>query len=150
MRIERAKLERGVFPYTCQVATRYSDLDQLGHVNNVAVAAIFQEGRNRFIRGVDLMGLARCDLVVAALNIEFASDLYHPDPIDLSVGILDIGRTSFRFGQIASQNGRIGAYAEVVQVARDKNGPIPLPDAWRAKLESLKIADSGSSSAAPR
>lgn len=139
MRIERARLERGVNFFTCQVATRFSDVDRVGHVNNVAVAAIFQEGRNRFIHAIDLMGAARCDLVVASLHIEYSNDLYHPDPIDVSVGVLEIGRTSFRLGQVARQHGRIGAYGEVVQVARDGSGAVTLPEAWRAKLESMKI-----------
>ena len=139
MRIDRARLQQGALPYSCPIATRYGDVDKLGHVNNVAIAAIFQEGRNRFIHAIDLMGAAQCDVVVASIIIEFASDLMHPDPVDVAVGVLEIGRTSFRLGQLASQNGRIGAYAEVVQVARDSQGSIALPDAWRAKLESMKI-----------
>jgi acyl-CoA thioester hydrolase len=139
MRIDRSRLDHGSFPFTFDIATRYADLDKLGHVNNVAVAAIFQEGRNRFIYASELMAAARCDLVVASLNIEFANDLMHPDPVEVAVGVLEIGRSSFRLGQVARQGGRIGAYAEVVQVARGPQGSLPLPESWRVKLEALKI-----------
>jgi acyl-CoA thioester hydrolase len=141
MRIDRSRLERGL-PFGCQVATRYSDLDVIGHVNNVAVAMIFQEGRNRFFRSFEHIRAVRCDIVVASLNIEFASDLFHPDPVEVSVGVLEIGRSSFRLGQVATQNGRVGAYAEVVQVARDGNGPMALPESWRVWLETVKVAAS--------
>lgn len=119
--------------------SRFSDLDRIGHINNVAIVGIFQEGRNRFIHACDLYGVAQRDLVVASSSFEYVGDLFHPDPIEVAVGVLEIGRSSFRVGQIASQNGRIGAYAEVVQVTRDASGPVPLPEAWRVKLEGLRI-----------
>jgi len=139
MRIDRARLQQDILPFTFQMQTRYDDLDKVGHVNNVAVAALFQEGRNRFIYAFDLMKAAPCPLVVASLNIEFAADLFHPEPVDISVGVLEVGRTSFRLGQVARQNGRIAAYAEVVQVARGDTGSIALPDVWRPILERLLI-----------
>ena len=43
-RLDRRRLEIGVFPYRCQVATRFADLDQLGHINNVAVTGILAGG----------------------------------------------------------------------------------------------------------
>lgn len=141
MRIDRTKLQRQGFPYAFEMQTRFSDLDKIGHINNVAVVGIFQEGRNRFIRACDLYGVAQRELVVASANFEYAGDLFHPDPVEVAIGVLEIGRSSFRLGQIASQNGRIGAYAEIVQVARDTTGPVALPEAWRIKLEGLKIAN---------
>ena len=32
MRIDRARLNRAAFPYSCQIETRFSDLDILGHI----------------------------------------------------------------------------------------------------------------------
>ena len=139
MRIDRARLQNAVFPFTYQMQTRFSDLDKVGHVNNVSVAAIFQEGRNRFIHAFELAKTGPANLVVASLNIEFAGDLFHPAPIDVSVGLLEVGRSSFRVGQIARQNGHVAAYAEVVQVARDQNGATALPEAWRPLFERMMI-----------
>lgn len=139
MRIDRKRLQPNNFPFSYEMQTRFADLDKVGHVNHVNLTAFFQEGRNRFIYACDLMGLAPCPLVVAALNIEFAGDLFHPDPIEVHTGLLELGRSSFRVGQIAYQNGRVGAYAEVVQVARVENGSVALPDAWRPILERMMI-----------
>lgn len=36
---------RGNYPYSLEVPPRYSDLDVLGHVNNVAIAGMFETGR---------------------------------------------------------------------------------------------------------
>lgn len=139
MRLDRARLQNGIFPFTYKMQTRFSDLDKVGHVNNVSVAAIFQEGRNRFIHHFELAKTGPANLVVGSLNIEFAGDLFHPAPIDVSVGLLEVGRSSFRVGQVACQNGQIAAYAEVVQVARDEKGSTALPEAWRSIFERMMI-----------
>ncbi len=140
MRIDRERLQPKNLPFSYEMQTRFADLDKVGHVNHVNLTAFFQEGRNRFIYACDLMALAPCPLVVAALNIEFAGDLFHPEPIEIFTGLLEVGRSSFRVGQIACQHGRVGAYAEVVQVARGEQGSIALPDAWRPILLSKMIA----------
>lgn len=139
MRIDRARLQNVKFPFTFQMQTRFSDLDKVGHINNVAVAAIFQEGRNRFIHAFELLKVAQCNFVVAASYIEFADDLFHPAPVDLSVGLLEVGRSSARVGQIACQNGRICAYAEAVQVARDEKGSTAWPEEWRLAFQRMMI-----------
>jgi acyl-CoA thioester hydrolase len=139
MRIDRARLDSGVFPCRFEIGTRFSDMDKVGHINNVAVADLLQEGRNRFFHAVDLMRAAPAALVVAALNIEFAGDLFHPAPVEISVGVLEIGRSSYRIGEIIRQNGRIAVYAEVVQVSRNNTGATSLPDAWRPLLERARV-----------
>lgn len=139
MRIDRTRLDTGTFPYRFEIGTRFSDMDKVGHVNNVAVADLLQEGRNRFIHALDLMGAARSSLVVAALNVEFAGDLYHPAPVEIAVGVLEIGRSSYRIGEVIRQHGRIAVYAEVVQVARNEGGATSLPEAWRPLLERALV-----------
>lgn len=139
MRLDRTRLESGVFPYRFEIGTRFSDMDKVGHVNNVAVADLLQEGRNRFIHALKLMDAAPCALVVASINIEFAGDLYHPAPVEISVGLLDVGRSSYRIAEVIRQNGRIAVFAEVVQVARDDRGATAMPEPWRPLLERARI-----------
>jgi acyl-CoA thioester hydrolase len=145
-RIDRARFESGLFPHRYAVATRYSDMDSLGHVNNVAAAEILQEARHRFILAADFMAYAERgpQLVVASSLIEYAADMMTPLPIEVSTGLLEMGRTSFRLAHVGRQADRIGVYAEIVQVVRDSQGPVPIPDEWRAKLEGWKVNWSGS------
>jgi acyl-CoA thioester hydrolase len=141
-RIDRARLTEGVFPYRLEVPTRFSDLDMQGHINNVAVAGIVQEARARFAQDMGLGALVRergCALMVASLLIEYAGEMRHPPPVEVSVGLLEIGRTSYRVAQVVRQEGRIGAFAEMVQVASKNGASAPFDDAWREKLESLLI-----------
>lgn len=139
-RLNRARLMEGVFPHRFEIGTRFGDTDVQGHINNVAMAAIFQEGRVCFSREVGLMKMLQGrSIVVASTTIDYVGEMHHPDPIELSVGVLDIGRTSYRLAQVARQNGQVGALAEFVLVARDGGAPTPLDDAWREKLEALRI-----------
>lgn len=138
-RIDRALLENATFPFQLSVATRFADVDQLGHINNVATAALLQEGRIRFLLSLGLTGVAERPVVIAASSIEYARDMLWPQTVDVATGVLGIGRTSFRLGQTARQKDMIGAYAEVVLVMRDGVGPAPLPEEWQEKLGALKI-----------
>jgi acyl-CoA thioester hydrolase len=138
-RLDRALLERSTFPHRCDVATRFADLDQIGHVNNVAMAAILQEARYQFFLKWNVITGTQPQLVVAALTIEYADDIFHPHPVDISTGVLEIGRTSFRLVQVARQQGRVSTFSETVQVTRNERGPVPIPDEWRRKLETAKL-----------
>lgn len=143
MRLKRDRLQPEKFPYCYEMQSRFSDLDKVGHVNHVNLTAFFQEGRNRFFHAFELLKAEQCGLVVASLNVEFAGDLFHPDPITVYTGLIEIGRSSFRVGQVAVQDGRIGAYAEVVQVARGETGTRALPDAWHPIFDKMMIQDTG-------
>ncbi|MBS0578656.1 MAG: acyl-CoA thioesterase [Proteobacteria bacterium] len=140
-RLDRALLEKGAYPHRCTIDTRVSDLDHLGHVNNVAAGDLLQEARYRFLTQAGFMITAaqRPQLVVAAALIEYAADLFASEPVQVWTGILAVGRSSFRMGQVARQGARTGLYAEIVEVARDGTGATPIPDSWRGKLESLLI-----------
>ena len=139
MRIDRTRLEQGASALRFEIGTRFSDMDKVGHVNNVAVTDLLQEGRNRFFHAIDLMRAAPSGMVVAALNVEFAGDLFHPAPVEISVGVIEIGRSSFRLGEVIRQNGKIAVYAEVVQVARNSGGATSLPEPWLPLLERARI-----------
>lgn len=142
MRIDRARLTSAALSFRCQIATRFSDLDVIGHVNNVAAAAILQEARNRFLHHCELFKLAHAQLVVASTQIEYADDLLHPAPVEVGIGVLDIGRSSLRLGQLAWQGDRIAVYAEIVQVTRDARGATAMPEVWRARLDAMRIRNS--------
>ena len=140
MRIDRSRLEHSAFSEHYEIGTRFSDMDKVGHINNVAITDLLQEGRNRFFHGIGLLRAAPGSMVVAALAVEFAGDLFHPKPAEVSVGVLDIGRSSFRIAEIIQQEGRTAVYAEVVQVARNSNGVTALPAPWLPILERARLA----------
>jgi acyl-CoA thioester hydrolase len=144
-RIERERLDAVDFPIRVEVPLRFSDLDTLGHVNNAAVGVILQEARVGFSQHAALPGLDKgFRTVVAGLRIEFAAELLYPGAVEVCMGIVAVGRTSFTLVQVGRQNGLSALYAEVTLVMSSANGPTPIPDELRAALERLRIIPSGS------
>ena len=139
-RIDRKRLDEAAFPLVMTVPTRFDDLDAQGHVNNAAAAVILQEARTSVNRTARLAEVAPgFRAMVAALQIEYAGEMYHPQPIEVSTGVLAIGRTSLTIGQVARQDGRPTLYAETVLVVADASGPAAVPEALRAAYEALLI-----------
>ena len=41
------------------------------------------------------------------MTIEFAGEMSHPDPVEMSAGVLSVGRSSVVIGQLARASGRV-------------------------------------------
>ena len=116
-RIDRSRLAGAQFPLACEISTRVGDADMLGHINNVAVIALFQEVRSTLITSAP--GLPRnppLRPVVAGMTVEYVAEMHWPHPVEVLTGVLDLGRTSVTVGQVIRQHGRDAAYAEVAMV----------------------------------
>ncbi len=139
-RIDRQRLDAGVFPVAMEIQTRFADIDAQGHVNNAAAAVILQEARIGLNQAAHLIDF-RVDVraVVAALSIEYAAEMFHGAPIEVLSGVLKVGRTSVTLGQLARQNGRPSLYGETVLVALGPEGPAEVPPGLRDAYERLLI-----------
>lgn len=139
-RIDRQRLDGAAFPTTMTVATRFSDMDTLGHINNAAAAVLLQEARAGMNRQAGYSELREgLRPVVASLTIEYAGEMHHPEPVEIATGVLSVGRTSVVVGQVGRQGGRPTLYAETVIVMTDGKEPTPIPDSLRAAYERVKI-----------
>jgi acyl-CoA thioester hydrolase len=136
VRLDRQRLQNATFPEKVEIPTRFDDLDVQGHVNNVAVAVLFQEARGRFNKG-HVAGWLKDGrgLVVGSLFIDYAGSMFYPDPVEIETGVLEISNKSYVLGQVARQNGRIAAFAEVTMVVTDNGRAAAMPDELRAALE---------------
>lgn len=139
-RIDRGRLDGAAFPMTMTVPTRFSDVDVQGHVNNAAAAVLLQEARTGLNRQAGFSDLrAGLRPVVAALTIEYAGEMHHPGPVEISTGVLQIGRSSIVVGQLGRQDGRPTLYAETVLVITNGEGPTPIPNDLRAGYQRMMI-----------
>lgn len=140
-RIDRRRLASATYPRTFSIQTRFDDLDVLGHINNAAAVVMLQEARVALNHAAGLAiqtnGLRT---MVASLTVDYADEMHYPAPIEISLGVLALGRTSFTIAQIARQDGTARIFAQVVMVIADASGPTPIPDALRATYQSLALA----------
>ena len=139
-RIDRKRLDAATFPARYEVQTRFDDLDIQGHVNNVSVVVMLQEARVHFNRVAGFWEMGQgLRMVAAGLTVEYAGEMYHPEPVEVFTAPIAIGRSSFTMGQVIRQGDRTTTYAEETMVVADANGPAPIPDAIRARLEELSL-----------
>lgn len=126
------------YPFLAEVPTRYSDLDPQNHVNNVAVASIYEEGRSQFIRWmVDNAGseLEPPRRMIAEVKVSYLAQIHYPATLRVAAGILHLGQRSYRIGQALFNAGQCVGLCETVMVHSDGLRGIAISDAWRKPLQ---------------
>lgn len=128
------------YPFSVDIQPRYADEDMLNHINNISVAAYYDEARARMMRqvfeGVE-RGVVR--IVTAESRVSYAGELFYPQMVEIRSGIQRIGNSSFLIGQAAFQEGRYAGFCETVLVQASKVGSEPLHPVLRAAVEALMI-----------
>jgi acyl-CoA thioester hydrolase len=127
-----ALLDPARYPFSCEIATRFSDIDLNHHINNVTLGDVCQEARVRFHSASGFRAaIAGAGAMVASFSIDYLGQGYYPDPLTAHVAALGIGSTSYRLAMLIRQNGRTVAYAQAVMVAAREGRPIEIPDSFR-------------------
>jgi acyl-CoA thioester hydrolase len=131
-----ALLDPARYPFHCEIATRFGDLDVNLHVNNVAMAGILEDARVRFHAASGYhAAIAGATAMVASFSIEYLGQGFHPDPLEVYVAPRRIGNTSYVLAQLVRQNGATVAYSEVVLVVVRDDRPILVPDQFRESVQ---------------
>lgn len=132
--------------YTESLERRFSDLDLLGHVNNVMYHDYLQEARIRVTRRLRKSGLPIPPQVLARQEIDHLRPLHlRTQPIRIDMWIESVGRSSYVMrAEILDDDGTLSARARSVLVAFDKETErsTPLPQGFRDYLLGLvEVAD---------
>src|SRR5882762_5025370 len=142
MRHDPLLMRPETYPHVRRLDTMFSDVDVLGHVNNVAIARLFEEARSslhRVLRGVVPDALS--GLVLARVEIDYVRELSYPGVVDIAIGISRIGTKSFQQAAALFRDGECAALstATSVRVSPDRTHTVALTDAERAALEKFRI-----------
>jgi acyl-CoA thioester hydrolase len=128
------------FTYWYEEKLRFSDIDMLGHVNNVAYAALIETGRTAFARegmGVKLPPGALT--VMVRIEIDYRAELHYPATVHIGSRLMRIGRTSLVLGNSVFKGDLCAATSVTTLVIIDKatRRPVPIEAEARAILEGL-------------
>ncbi|MGE6697229.1 acyl-CoA thioesterase [Hyphomonas sp. NPDC076900] len=133
--------DRAVYPFSCAIQTRYTDEDSLGHINNISVAAYYDEARSRFSRHVfakvDPAEMTR--IVTADSRVTYLAEVFHKDGVEVCTGILRIGTASYEIGQAMYQDGRCVGICTTIFVQATPAGSSPLSASLKAVLQDMII-----------
>jgi acyl-CoA thioester hydrolase len=148
----------GDFAHRQAVEVRLSDTDAMGHVNNARYLTYVEIARAGYYERVTGNALpvgthgAEEGMILAEIRMTYRSPAFYGETITVETRVERIGRTSFamvhRMTAPQSRYGpaRLVAVAESVLVAYDYQDehPIPVPDDWRAAMETFEGRPLGS------
>jgi len=124
------------------VYRRFSDLDPLGHVNNVVYVDYMQEGRVGFMRAIGLP-VGTIAQVVVNQNLTFRKPLLlHPDPVIVETWVTRVGNSSYDFSYlIYDEVGDLSAEGSTTMACIDRASgrPIRLPAELRAAIGTPRL-----------
>jgi acyl-CoA thioester hydrolase len=131
-------------------ATRWSDNDAYGHLNNVVYYTLFDSAVNAILIEAGLLDPASSPVIglVVESNCRFYASLTYPEPAEVGVAVERLGRSSVRyrlavFKADAEQAAAAGGYTHVY-VERTTNRPVPIPEGHRRLMEGLMTPERGS------
>lgn len=125
------------------IGTRWADNDSYGHVNNTVYYQWFDTAVNAWLIEEGLLDVAAGDPIglVVETGCRYAAPLSYPEPVEVGLAVERLGSSSVRYRLGVFAKGADEASAEGnfvhVYVGRADRRPVPLPDAWRAKLEAI-------------
>jgi acyl-CoA thioester hydrolase len=121
-----------------EIQRRFSDLDPLGHVNNVAFHDYLQEARMGLIGDLDAVVNDDFAQIVVSQEIRHVRPLgYSREPVVIEATVTDIARTSYSIVyRVLDENGDIAAEATTRLAVVDpvSGRPIRMPESLRERL----------------
>ena len=136
---------RAAFAQFVSMATRWSDNDAYGHLNNVVYYSLFDTAVNAILIEAGLLDPTTSPIVglVVETSCRYFSSLTYPDLAEVGVAVEHLGRSSVRYhlgvfkagAPLAAAAGRFTH----VYVDRQTNRPFPIPEAHRELMETMIV-----------
>ncbi|MDH2416114.1 thioesterase family protein [Nocardioides sp. CER19] len=141
-------LNRGAFSVFHELSTRWNDNDQYGHVNNAVYYEYFDSAVNAWLtkRCGDVTHLGALG-VVAETNCRYLRSAAFPQPLDVGIALLRLGRSSVSY-QLAvfPHHGEwphvIGRFVHVYVDPLTRR-PTAVPPKVAAAVATLSVIDPG-------
>lgn len=135
---------RAAFVRFVSLATRWSDNDAYGHLNNVVYYTLFDSAVNAILIEAGLLDPALSPVIglVIESSCRFYASLTYPELAEVGVAVERLGRSSVRyrlavFKAGAAEAAAAGGYTHVY-VERATGRPVPIPEGHRRLMEQLK------------
>jgi acyl-CoA thioester hydrolase len=142
-RHEHWRLNPASYPFIHPTETRFADLDLLGHINNVAMAGLFEHGRGMFNHAIEVGRRAPGQRwLIARVEINYLAEAHFPEKIDVACGIGRIGTSSWDIASAAFQAGECKAVCTTTIVLTDDRGATPINADLRGQFERLMVRSS--------
>jgi acyl-CoA thioester hydrolase len=128
--------------FTIALSPRICETDIVGHINNVAIAAWFEDLRVRYMRS--FTGSEReggiGDFTLASVTIDFIGETHYGTDVMLIMQDVTLGTSSITLEGELHQHGKLTARGKAVMVHWDTQTrkPLRIPDSYREQLDDLQ------------
>lgn len=132
---------REQFRYFCPIATRWGDVDCMGHVNNAKYITYDEQARTDYVEQRQrAAGFTGPNFILARIACDFLVQVHHPSQIDYGMRILRIGRTSIVTQGAIFVGDRCHSRTEGVIVWFDyaAQATLPVPEAVRQSIRAFE------------
>lgn len=136
------------FHFKMDIAMRWSDMDELGHINNAVFFTYLEEGRTHYLTQAIEWNWREEGLILARAEMDFKKPLLYQDKATLYMRCTRLGNTSFDLEAVITnendpENPVLIAQAKTVQVCYDyKNAEaIMIPDHLRKRFALVEKWD---------
>ena len=122
----------------------WSEIDLLGHVNNLAILKYAQAARVNYLESIGLMqsqATIKIGPILAWTSCQFRKPLFYPGQVTVHSRVDYIKDTSLKMlHEIYNEQGEIAAEVEDIIVVYDfrENTKITIPDEFRERIGSLE------------
>ena len=86
------------YDFTFPIASRWRDMDAIGHINNETILSYFEDVRVRYLSSlsIDINNQSESNSVIlASMKIDYYHQVSYPDIFDVGCRIIRIGTKSF-------------------------------------------------------
>lgn len=125
-----------IFSFT--LTPRISETDLVGHVNNVSIAAWFEDLRVRYMTSLEAVGAqgGMLHFTLASLQIDFIGETHYGTDVVMSMESVRLGNSSITLEGALHQGDKLAVRGTAVMVHwhPDTHRPQRIPDSYREKV----------------
>ncbi len=132
------------FPLSMQLRIDWSEIDQFGHVNNIAILRYVQAARVNCLEAIGLMqsqAKTKIGPTLASTSCQFRKPLFYPGQVTIHSRLEQIKNTSFVLRhEISNDRNELAAEAQdiIVLFNFQTQTKLAIPADLRARLEKLE------------
>jgi acyl-CoA thioester hydrolase len=139
---DKRRLELGNYPLRFQTRALYSDVDANRHVNNVAYARWFEEGRAQLNERVAGAGTLLnpppgVQFLLVSIHIEYLNQVPYPSTVTVAAAVGRVSAASYVIAHALFHDGRCAALGDSVVIRARDGRPIRLDSSEHATLAEL-------------
>lgn len=139
-RIDPRWLNRDLYHQSVSVRPRFQDLDPLNHVNNVAMAALFEDARVQFNHPMRKHFQTKTvRTLVAGQTLNYVNECHLRPNLMFHMGIGHIGTSSWLMQACAYQDETPVLLAMATMVSTQGGQACPIPETLRAMISERRV-----------